>query len=95
MKAERVGQVLIAAGFTLGTIYGWFTQSLLFALYGWVGGLALALILCVPPWPFFRLHPIKWLPLAQEEEEEEEESEESEEEVIKSKSSAKLGSSRQ
>lgn len=55
------------AGFVIGTAYGWATQSLECALYGWLGGLALATIICVPPWPFYRRHPVSWLPVEESE----------------------------
>lgn len=60
--AERISQIIIVLGFVLGTGYGWWVQSLLFALYGWLAGLAVAFLVCVPSWPHFRRHPIKWLP---------------------------------
>lgn len=62
-----MGQGLVIAGFVLGTIYGWIVQSLEWAVYGWLAGLALAMILCVPPWPWYRRHPIEWLPSKEEE----------------------------
>lgn len=79
-NAERLGQATIVLGFFIGTVYGWARQNLLLALYGWLIGLALSFVLCVPAWPWFRRHPIKWLPNRVEESESESESESDSEE---------------
>lgn len=55
-------------------------QSLLHALYGWCAGLGIALILCVPPWPLFCRHPIKWLPKKDNADDEDDDDDDKEEE---------------
>lgn len=42
-------------------------QDIKRALYIGLGGTALTFALVVPPWPFFKRHPVKWLPVAGQE----------------------------
>jgi hypothetical protein len=37
-------------------------QSLPAAVIGWAIGVALTILVCVPPWPVYSKHPIKWRP---------------------------------
>lgn len=60
--AERIGQALLVSGFALGTIVGFVKQSLPIAVIGWAIGVALTILICVPPWPMYSKHPIKWRP---------------------------------
>lgn len=42
--AEKLLQIILVTAFMISTGYGWYTQNLMDALYGWLGGLAIALI---------------------------------------------------
>lgn len=42
-------------------------QDIRRALYIGVGGTILTFALVVPPWPYLKRHPVKWLPVAGEE----------------------------
>lgn len=37
-------------------------QSLPVAVIGWAIGVFLTILVCVPPWPMYSKHPIKWRP---------------------------------
>lgn len=43
-------------------IYGYATQDVYNTLYVGLAGTALALLIVVPPWPFYNQHPASWLP---------------------------------
>jgi len=51
-----VGAVAFFAGLSL--------QDIKLSLYLGLGGTALTFALVVPPWPFFKRRPVKWLPVA-------------------------------
>ena len=42
---------------------GLFLQDIKLALFIGLGGTALTFLVVVPPWPFFKMHPVKWLPV--------------------------------
>lgn len=44
-------------------IVGYALQDIKLALYIALGGTALIFVVVVPPWPFFKRHPVKWLPV--------------------------------
>jgi signal peptidase complex subunit 1 len=46
-----------AIAWIVGAIYGDFWMT----FYGWLVGLVLALIVCIPDWPIFNKHEVKWL----------------------------------
>ncbi|EIE24954.1 hypothetical protein COCSUDRAFT_83646 [Coccomyxa subellipsoidea C-169] len=47
-----------AVAFALGWVQGSF--ALMMKVYG--SGVAVAMVACVPDWPWFNRHPLKWLP---------------------------------
>jgi len=40
---------------------GFYYEDFMYAVYGWGVGTALALIVCIPEWPFFNSNPIPLL----------------------------------
>ncbi|EPQ67525.1 Bgt-3447 [Blumeria graminis f. sp. tritici] len=54
--------LLVVAG-VVSFLYGYFRQDIIQTLYIGLGGTALTFFLVVPPWPFYRSHPVKWLPV--------------------------------
>ena len=42
---------------------GYFLQDIKLAVYIGLGGTALAFLVVIPPWPFFKQHPVRWLPV--------------------------------
>jgi Microsomal signal peptidase 12 kDa subunit (SPC12). len=46
---------------SIGWVYGYMEQDFSYVFYAWVVGMVISLILCVPDWPWFNKHPIKWL----------------------------------
>ena len=45
----------------VGWIYGYFLEDFTYVVYSWGVGVALSILLCVPDWPIYNRHPIKWL----------------------------------
>ncbi|RKF56088.1 Signal peptidase complex subunit 1, partial [Erysiphe neolycopersici] len=45
--------------FTIGFVL----QDIIRTLYIGLGGSALVFLLTIPPWPFYKRHPITWLPV--------------------------------
>lgn len=41
---------------------GAFLQDIHACLYTGLAGSVLAFLVVVPPWPFFKQHPVRWLP---------------------------------
>jgi signal peptidase complex subunit 1 len=52
--------VIIIFG-AIGWVIGYFHQDFSYVFYPWLSGVAIATVLCVPDWPFYNRHPIKWL----------------------------------
>ncbi|KAI1328500.1 microsomal signal peptidase 12 kDa subunit-domain-containing protein [Xylariaceae sp. FL0255] len=53
-------QLLVQA---IAFIVGYFLQDITLALKIGLAGTALTFLAIVPPWPFFKQHPVKWLPV--------------------------------
>ncbi len=45
----------------VGWVIGFFTQDFLHTFYCWLAGLSVSVLLCVPDWPIYNRHPVKWL----------------------------------
>ncbi|KAF4120285.1 hypothetical protein GMORB2_3086 [Geosmithia morbida] len=41
---------------------GYAKQDIVLAMYIGLAGTALTFLVVVPPWPFFKRNPVKWLP---------------------------------
>mmetsp|Transcript_22066 Transcript_22066/g.29093 ORF Transcript_22066/g.29093 Transcript_22066/m.29093 type:complete len:83 (-) Transcript_22066:421-669(-) len=52
--------IILAFG-GVGWIIGYFQQDFTPTFYSWSVGVVLSCIICVPDWPFFNRHPVKWL----------------------------------
>ncbi|KAH6684454.1 microsomal signal peptidase 12kDa subunit [Halenospora varia] len=61
--AELLATVLLATVGAVSFIVGFIKQDIKLALYIGLGGTALTMGLIVPPWPFLKRHPVKWLPV--------------------------------
>ena len=46
----------------IGFVYGWMEQSFWLTFLWCVGGMLVAMALCVPDWPWFNRHPLVWQP---------------------------------
>jgi signal peptidase complex subunit 1 len=44
-------------------LIGFFLQNIALALKVGLAGTAITFLVVVPPWPFFKQHPVKWLPV--------------------------------
>ena len=42
-------------------VFGYFAQDFKVTFGGWLVGLVIAMLLCVPDWPMFNRHPVPWL----------------------------------
>lgn len=69
----------------VGWIYGYILQDFTYVFYSWSVGVGISLVLCVPDWPIYNRHPIKWLESIPDRSEEEETKEETKQETKKSK----------
>ncbi|KAH8683036.1 microsomal signal peptidase 12 kDa subunit-domain-containing protein [Tricladium varicosporioides] len=61
--AELLATVLLVAVGAVSFVVGYVKQDIKLALYIGLGGTALTMGLIVPPWPFFKRHSVKWLPV--------------------------------
>jgi len=64
--AEFVATALLATVGVISFIVGYVKQDIKLALALGLIGTTLTFLLVVPPWPFFKTHPVKWLPLGGE-----------------------------
>eukprot|EP00956_Cyclotella_meneghiniana_P011667 scaffold16423_cov55-Cyclotella_meneghiniana.AAC.4 len=46
---------------SIGWVYGYFLQDFTYVFYSWSVGVFISLVLCVPDWPIYNKHPVKWL----------------------------------
>ncbi|PBP23897.1 microsomal signal peptidase 12kDa subunit [Diplocarpon rosae] len=54
----------LAEGQIVAFIVGFVKEDIKLALRIGLAGSALTLLMVVPPWGFFKRHPVKWLPVA-------------------------------
>ncbi|KAK0370909.1 microsomal signal peptidase 12 kDa subunit [Colletotrichum limetticola] len=59
--ADLLATLLLSASGVLAFIIGYILQDIKLAVYVGLGGTVLTFLLVVPPWPFFKQHPVKWL----------------------------------
>ncbi|CAG8580113.1 14340_t:CDS:2 [Ambispora leptoticha] len=60
-RAEYLYQSIIVTFAIFGFLIGFQLQSLLLTFQIFAGGVALAALFVLPPWPFYNSHPIRWL----------------------------------
>eukprot|EP00118_Oscarella_pearsei_P028971 m.3378 g.3378 ORF g.3378 m.3378 type:complete len:106 (+) comp9329_c0_seq1:198-515(+) len=58
--AEQIFQGVIIFFAVVGFIWGYVCQRFSATVIIVIGGFILSSILTLPPWPFYRRHPIKW-----------------------------------
>ncbi|XP_038628709.1 signal peptidase complex subunit 1-like [Tachyglossus aculeatus] len=61
--AEQIFQGIILTSAVIGFIYGYLIED-----FGWtvsivMAGFVVSCVLTLPPWPMYRRHPLKWLPV--------------------------------
>ncbi|KAH7393200.1 microsomal signal peptidase 12 kDa subunit-domain-containing protein [Cadophora sp. MPI-SDFR-AT-0126] len=61
--AEYLATALLAIFGVISFVVGYVQQDIKRALLIGLGGTAATFLLVVPPWPFFKRHPVKWLPV--------------------------------
>mmetsp|Transcript_13454 Transcript_13454/g.22930 ORF Transcript_13454/g.22930 Transcript_13454/m.22930 type:complete len:89 (-) Transcript_13454:316-582(-) len=59
--SENLFYYIIILFGSIGWIYGYFLQDFTYVFYSWSVGVAISIVLCVPDWPIYNRHPIKWL----------------------------------
>ncbi|KAI0986545.1 hypothetical protein GJ496_011174 [Pomphorhynchus laevis] len=59
-RAERLYQIIIAFCAFIGFIHGFIKQQASIPVYYTLFGSTLSILLTVPPWPFYRMNPLKW-----------------------------------
>lgn len=58
--AERLYQCVIVLFAVVGFVWGFICQQFVQTVYILGAGVALAVLLVIPPWAFFRRHPLPW-----------------------------------
>nr|XP_003480024.1 signal peptidase complex subunit 1 [Cavia porcellus] len=61
--AEQMFQGIILFSAIVGFIYGYLAEQFGWTVYIVMAGFALSCLLTLPPWPIYRRHPLKWLPV--------------------------------
>ena len=59
--SEQIYLVLIPAVGSVAWVFGYLAQDFKTTFYGWLAGLVLAMVICVPDWPIFNRNPTPWL----------------------------------
>merc|ERR1711974_7623 len=59
-RAENLSRIIVVLFGAVGLIWGYIIQRFSQTVYILGAGLVLATILTVPPWPLYRLKPLKW-----------------------------------
>jgi signal peptidase complex subunit 1 len=59
--SEQIYIYLIPAFGSVAWVFGYFAQDFKITFAGWLVGLVLAMLICVPDWPIFNRHPTPWL----------------------------------
>ena len=82
--SENLFYYIILLFGSVGWIYGYILQDFTYVFYSWSVGVGISLVLCVPDWPIYNKHPIKWLECIPDRSDDSD-SDEEEEETKKSK----------
>nr|XP_004661346.2 signal peptidase complex subunit 1 [Jaculus jaculus] len=61
--AEQMFQGIILCSAVVGFIYGYVAEQFGWTVYIVMAGFAFSCLLTLPPWPIYRRHPLKWLPV--------------------------------
>merc|ERR1711962_1202072 len=59
-RAENLSRTIVVLFGVVGLVWGYIIQQFSQTVYILGAGLVLATILTVPPWPLYRLKPLKW-----------------------------------
>ncbi|KRX88234.1 Signal peptidase complex subunit 1 [Trichinella pseudospiralis] len=59
--AEKIYWTVITLSAAAGFIFGYAFQMFSITVLSTLSGFALSCLLILPPWPYLRRHPIKWL----------------------------------
>jgi len=60
-KAERIFQAVILVHAVIGFAAGYAVQQFSWTVYTIIFGFILSCAIVLPPWPYFRQHPLPWL----------------------------------
>ncbi|CAG8653651.1 24396_t:CDS:2 [Racocetra persica] len=60
--SEFISQITIGLFAIIGFAYGFHYQDLSATMKIYLGGIIITAFLTLPPWPFYNLHPVQWLP---------------------------------
>ncbi|KFH43106.1 signal peptidase complex subunit-like protein [Hapsidospora chrysogenum ATCC 11550] len=61
-RSEVIATLLLAVSGLLSFNIGYAKQDIVLAVYIGLAGTLLTFLIAVPPWPFFKRNPVKWLP---------------------------------
>ncbi|RKP15239.1 microsomal signal peptidase 12kDa subunit [Piptocephalis cylindrospora] len=59
---QRIAEVVVVGGTAVSYVVGYTTTSVYNSFLTFGASVALAILICVPPWPTFNKHPVKFLP---------------------------------
>lgn len=60
--ADLLTTILLTAAGVVAFVLGIYWHDIYTSLFTGLVGTALAFLVVVPPWPFFKQNPVKWLP---------------------------------
>eukprot|EP01105_Mastigella_eilhardi_P009757 TRINITY_DN228_c0_g2_i1.p2 TRINITY_DN228_c0_g2~~TRINITY_DN228_c0_g2_i1.p2 ORF type:complete len:108 (+),score=26.76 TRINITY_DN228_c0_g2_i1:66-389(+) len=66
LYAEKVYKTIIVVAAVVGWVVGFVAQDAFLMMWIVLGGTALSAAVCLPPWSWFRRHPLVFLPVHQE-----------------------------
>ncbi|CAH8263106.1 unnamed protein product [Arabidopsis lyrata] len=58
---EQLMQILLVISGVVAVVVGYTTESFRTMMLIYAGGVVLTTLVTVPNWPFYNLHPLKWL----------------------------------
>lgn len=61
--AKQMFQGIFFVSAIVGFIYGYLAEQFGWTVYIVMAGFAFSCLLTLPPWPIYRRHPLKWLPV--------------------------------
>lgn len=69
--SERLFKYILVTAGVIGFIVGYISQELSHTVFILLAGLGISGLVCLPPWPMYRKHPLHWQPASTTDDEDE------------------------